>query len=317
MGIYDREYYREDDGYDGKSGRLLRTWVARIIALNVSIFVANYLFFPPSSHAPDWLTHLLTLDTQTLTHPLSWWRFLSYSLAHHDFSHLLFNMLALWIFGRPIENLRGSREFLAIYTVAALCGGLLWAVRHQFWGSGNAAVIGASGAVTALVILFVCYYPRQTVLVLGIIPAPAWLMGLVIVGLDLLNVFNPRSEIAADVHLAGAALALLYHRQQWQLSRWFAALLPGVSPARSAPRRTSSRWSLRQLFRRRPQLRLHQDDQPDEFQAAAARREADLDAEADRILAKLHAHGDAALSDADRAKLDDYSRRLRSRRRGR
>ncbi len=309
MGIYDREYYRDDDDYDGPVARLLRTWVARLIAVNVGIFVANFLLYPPSSNSPEWLKEVLALTNKTVGQPLTWWRFVTYSLAHQDWHHLLFNMLGLWVFGGPIERSRGGREFLWIYWSAAILGGFVWAVRHLVWGARDGSVIGASGAVTALVILFVCQYPRQQVLLMGMIPVPAWLMGIVLIGMDLLQVFDRASQVAADVHLAGAAFALVYFRQNWQLSQLFSGWVRSHKGFRPNSRFSgkSSRW--RAIFSRRPKLRVYGGDQLELREA-----EADLDAEADQILAKLHAHGDAALTDDDRSKLDAYSRRLRDKR---
>ncbi|MFM9115981.1 MAG: rhomboid family intramembrane serine protease [Planctomycetota bacterium] len=310
MGIYDREYYRDSDDYDGPAARLLRTWVARLIALNVVVFVANFLLYPPSSNSPEWLTEVLALTNKTVGQPLTWWRFVTYSVAHQDWHHLLFNMLGLWVFGGPIERSRGGREFFWIYWGAAILGGIVWAIRNLVWSANHGSVIGASGAVTALVILFVCQYPRQQVLLMGIVPVPAWLMGIVLIGRDLVQVFDRSSHVAVDVHLAGAAFALVYFRQNWHLS----GLLPGQfrsdKGADSKRRNSATRGGWRKLFSRRPQLRVFGVNQEEQRESEAV-----LDAEADQILAKLHAQGDAALNEDDRSKLDAYSRRLREKRR--
>jgi len=154
------------------------------------------------------------------------------------------------------------------------------------------ACIGASGGVTALVILFCALNPRATVFYNFLFPMPAWLMGAIVVLGDLMlmrqNPFGP--QIAYDVHLTGAAFALAYWYFGWNLGR-----LPGMDELQrlfKAPHK----W-----FKPRPPLRVHDPEQAYD----------DLDAEADRVLDKINREGLDKLNSRERRILEDYSRRTR------
>ena len=94
-------------------------------------------------------------------------------------------------------------------------------------------------------------------------------------------------QIAYTVHLSGAAFAFLYHRLNWNLGR----LIPGKLSWRS--------------FKRRPRLRLH----------APAEEDEDLNAEVDRILAKISQQGESSLTRKERRTLQSASRRFQQKRR--
>ena len=147
-----------------------------------------------------------------------------------------------------------------------------------------AQVVGASGGVTAVFLLFVLYYPRETLYVWGLFAVPAWILGAVVIGLDLLNALSGQSgNVAWQAHIGGAAFAFLYLRLGWNFSRH----LP--SPDRW-------RWKWPGAGAR---LKLHRPD-------ADANA---LDEEADRILEKLHREGEPSLSGRERRILEKYSRR--------
>ena len=300
MGIYDRDYYREQR--PGISLRTPRTMVGVLILVNVLVFLANLLLTGgarglPLSPQNDAIAYWLSVHGDTLARPYLWWQFLTYGFVHapHDFSHILFNMLALWIFGRPVEDLYGPKEFLRLYLVMLVLGSLLWAAGNALLRMPDGgSLMGASGAVVGMLILFVFHFPRQTILFMFVLPMPAWLFGVLLVAGDLYGaIYRPEgSSIAYTVHLTGAAFAFLYHRFGWRLSGL-------VGPRLSWPR-----------FRRRPKLRIHAPEQPEE------RPNADLTAEVDRILEKISRSGEASLTRKERRVLEEASREYQRRRQG-
>ena len=300
MGIYDRDYYREQR--PGISLRTPRTMVGLLILVNVLVFLANLLLTGgakglPLSPQNDAIAYWLSARGDTLTQPWMWWQFLTYGFVHapHDFSHILFNMLVLWIFGRPIEGIYGPKEFLRLYLVMLGLGSLLWAASNTLLRMpGDVPLMGASGAVVGMLILFVFHFPRQTILFMFVLPMPAWLFGVLLVAGDLYGAVNrPQgSSVAYTVHLTGAAFAFLYHRFGWRLSGL-------VGPRFSWPR-----------FRRRPKLQIHAPEHPED------RPKADLSAEVDRILEKISRLGEASLTRKERRVLEDASREYQRRRQG-
>jgi membrane associated rhomboid family serine protease len=270
MGIYDRDYYREQQ--PGIRLRGPRTIVGWLILANVVVFLANALLTGQGNQIAYWLS----VRGDTLSRPWLWWQLVTYGFVHDpgSFSHILFNMLGLWFFGRPVEGIYGPKEFLRLYLAVLLLGSLVWAPAARLTGV-PVSLMGASGAVVGILILFVYHFPRRTVLLMFLFPMPAWVLGVLLVAQDLYT-----------VHLTGAAFAALYYRFGWRLSGLLAFRLPRIR------------------LRRRPKLRLHN----------PGRREIDLSAEVDQILDKINRSGEASLTREERRTLEEASREFRRRR---
>ena len=285
MGIYDRDYYREERRDWGLRGP--RTVTTALILVNVVVYLADLL-------AEGKISRALSVSVWTLSHPLYWWQFLTYGFIHdpRDVAHIVFNMLTLWFFGRPVEQRYGAKEFLRLYLVMLVFASLAWAAVARFIEGAppEASVAGASGAVVGVVILFVLNYPREEVLLFFVLPMPAWVLGVLFVAYDVWGAVSRESgsRVAYSVHLAGAAFAFLYFRFGWNLGR----LVPG---------RGSWRW-----LRRRPRLRLHKPEAPEEDEK--------LGEEVDRILEKISRLGEASLTGKERRTLQNASRRYQRKR---
>jgi membrane associated rhomboid family serine protease len=284
VGIYDREYYRQDRRPAWLA--MPQSVIGAIVLANVVLFLANGLFTPDRNLISD----ALTLRASDLDQPLHWWRVLSYGFVHGGIAHILFNMLGLWFLGREVEGLYGRGEFLRVYLAMIVAGGLVWAVTTRLRGI-DGGLVGASGAVTGVVLLFALNFPRRTVVLFPIpIPMPAWVLGLLVVLSDLAGSFGTgpqsRGPVAYVVHLTGAAFAGLYFYLHWdfgKLARFF-----------------SFGW-----LRSKPSLRLHRpEEQP-----------ADLNEEVDRILEKISREGETSLTRKERRTLENASRQYQRRRR--
>ena len=291
MGMYEREYYR-DDRPPPRLRFADRMMVTNLVILSVAVYLVDTLL-----GGDHWLRETLSLSSADLAKPWLWWKFLTYGFAHTsypDIAHICWNMLGLWIFGRDVELIYGRREFLRIYLLAIVLGSAVWTLRYLLVGSSEATYIllGASGAVTAIVLLYVLHYPKRTILLMFVLPVPAWVMGVLIIGGNLVQMMSGPTDVGAqtvafDVHLAGAAFAILYFRLGWNLGN----LVPDLSGMRSS-------WK---LFRDRPRLKVHDPDED----------ESDLDEEGDRLLIKVHREGEASLTTKERRILEAYSRRMR------
>lgn len=296
MGLADRDYYREPSSTE-PGFRLSATMVNRLILINVIIFAVDY-FLTFENHA---VMATLAIEPAALFQPWLWWKFISYGFAHspNDHWHLISNMFMLWMFGRDVERVYGARQFLGIYLAAILLGSLTWVLREWlFTGIENnqppiGVLLGASGAVTAITILYCLQFPRRMILFMGFIPLPAWVFGIILILMNMTQI-GP-DNVAYDVHLAGAAFGFIYYKAGWNLGR----LLPfGTGGGKGGTSWKSS-------FRQKPKLRVHV---PDEQQQR-------LDLEADRILQKLHTHGEEGLTEQERHILQDYSQRMQQKHR--
>src|SRR5262245_6961505 len=123
MGIYDREYYRGESGGSGWFWNLAPVCKA-IILINVAVFLIQH------ATRVDWgfiHQYLAASPAFTLYH-YRFYQLLTAAFVHADLFHIAFNLWFLWIVGREMESLYGSRDFLAFYLSAAVVSNLLWVV---------------------------------------------------------------------------------------------------------------------------------------------------------------------------------------------
>jgi membrane associated rhomboid family serine protease len=296
MGIYDRDYYRDDR--EGFRFHGPRTVVSALLIVNIGIWLIGQLFFSPADpRMPlDRLSAAMAATVGSLTHWRYLWQFLSYGFAHFIApQHIILNMFTLWMFGRDIEAKYGPREFLRLYLFLVVGSGLIWAAINHLNGTPDgASVVGVSGAVVGVVMLYALSFPHRTVLLFFIIPAPAWVMGALLILANVALSLGGSGQIAWGVHLAGAALAFFYYRFNWNFGRL-------------APHGFSLDW-----LKPRAHLRVHDPDQ-DESQE---QEEADLGEEVDRILEKIHREGEARLTRKERRILVNASRQYQRKRQG-
>jgi membrane associated rhomboid family serine protease len=291
MGIYDRPYYQDEQrrlpAFTGRS------MVVNLIIVNVAVYIVDAFFFG-TANTPYRPIAILSVEPDTLLKPWMWWQFLTYGFCHHpgNIGHILSNMLGLFFLGQDVEQHYGSKLFLRMYLTALIVGSVLWSATELALGHKNSSLIGASGAVMAVTILFAMNFPRRTILFMMFIPMPAWLLGALLVAYNVLGVQSDTlgdKQIAYSVHLAGAAYALLFFRTHWALGGW-----PSLS---RVPR---VRWP-----RRKPNLRVHDPESRHQL----------LDEQADAVLDKLHREGLENLTARERRILEEYSRRMQQKRR--
>ncbi|MEE3369499.1 MAG: rhomboid family intramembrane serine protease [Planctomycetota bacterium] len=292
MGIHDRDYYQDGSTSPGIELRKY-SMVTLLVMANAAAFVLDMFF------GSGRLMNGMAVQAVTVVEPWNWWRFLTAGFAHspESMNHLIFNMAGLWFLGRPVETRYGKREFLLFYLLAIVLGNVAWSGRMYL--SGQLAIgladgtvfvpsaFGASGAVTAVVMLFIFLYPKQTLLLMMVLPVPAWLVGVLLVVTNLFQVNLTGvsgANVAYDIHLVGVAFAAAYYKLGWNIGRWWPRQLGGSA----------------KLVRSRPKLKLHVPED---------------DHEADRLLDKVHREGESSLTARERKILESYSRRMREKHR--
>lgn len=306
MGYSDRDYYREDSTGDSM-GIPGQSMVVRLIVINVVMFLADWITASGGKH---WLFNALAMHGDTVADPRHWYQFLTAGFMHSHVAlwHILGNMFALYVFGKPLEDRLGGKEMLRLYLFAIVLGNLVWGLR-QYFLAGHldkpdqlewATTFGASAGTTALTLLFCLYYPRATINLFFVIPTPAWIVGILIIGSDLTGVMSQKPESMSLVHVGldnyavGCVFTLAYWHFRWNFGR-----LPGM-------RGLAKIWSsLTSSLSPRPDIRVHEPEQEYE----------DLEEEADRLLAKVGEKGESSLTAKERKTLEEYSRWMRQKRR--
>jgi membrane associated rhomboid family serine protease len=288
MGIYDRDYYREEDTF---SWRPTATWTGLniIIGVCVAVYVADVLFMrlDPANR----IANVLAAHGSDFANPLRWFSFLSYAFMHAPMDspdrlgilHLVMNMFVLWMVGRDVESRLGKTAFLTLYLTSAVLCGILFL---GFWSllGRPTAVLGASGAVSTITVI--CFNPRVSLWLFGVLEVPAWALGVGLLLWDFIGSLSsllgaPRS-VAYEAHLIGAAIGGLAFYYRWPSGKFL--------------NRLGFWWKTRHL----------------RVVRAKEEREEKVAHEADKVLEKVSQSGYDSLSAREKKILEDYSRNLRA-----
>jgi len=174
-----------------------------LIIINVGLFLVGLL-------APR-TTAYLALTPYLVVRERAVWQVLTYMFVHGSIRHILFNMLALFIFGTPLERRLGSSEFLLYYFLTGIGAGLATLVVNWYTGLAVVPVVGASGAIYGLLLAYATLYPDSRLYVFGILPIRAPVLVLVFTGGALLFLLTgTRNGVAHLTHLAGFVFGYLY-----------------------------------------------------------------------------------------------------------
>lgn len=196
------------------------------------------------------------------------WQPLTYLFLHANLVHLLFNLLALWMFAVPVEAQWGSGELLKYYFLCGAGAGLLSAAITP---GSPVPLVGASGAIYGLLVAFAMLYPDAVVYLYFFFPIKARDMAVLFGVIEFLaGASNATPGVARFAHLGGMVIGYLYIRWWWVVKIRAKALLRR-EPAAAAPGRPG-------------RARSQEAPEPDPM------------TELDRILDKISAQGQASLS---------------------
>jgi len=240
-------------------------WVLRLLVANVLMFFVQYT-------APGATSLLVFYPSEVLVHP---WTLVTYMFLHGGFGHIFFNMLALYFFGPPVEQRLGGNRFITLYMISRIVGALFSIVL-------GFPIVGASGAIMGVSLAFAKFWPRQQVLIWGVLPIEARWLVVIYAAWDILGAsgYGPRG-IANLAHLgglAGALLYLLYLDRRQGARRFKAAATPKVSDSSLGAWQKVDRNSIHAVNRD----------------------------EVDRILDKINASGIASLTPQERQFLSNF-----------
>ena len=144
------------------------------------------------------------------------WQPFTYMFLHGGIFHILFNMLALWMFGVELERMWGSRFFTKFYFVAG-AGAALTTLLLSFAPLSFAnqlyesRTIGASGAVYGVLLAYALYFPNRPILMYLVFPIPAKYFVMIMGAISLYSSMGATGDgIAHWTHLGGLVAAYLY-----------------------------------------------------------------------------------------------------------
>jgi membrane associated rhomboid family serine protease len=153
------------------------------------------------------------LDTgmkSIISGPFLPWQLITYMFLHADFTHLFFNMFALWMFGLELENLWGSKRFLIYYTICGLGAAVANLLIAPLF-SQVGPTIGASGSVYGILVAFGYLFPNRHIYIYFLIPIKAKYLVILYMALEIFAVASQsESGIAHVAHLGGAVVGIIY-----------------------------------------------------------------------------------------------------------
>ena len=191
------------------SFRNLSIW---LIAVNVAVFAQEYLVPQVGSYLA--MTPILVLSG-------AFWQPFTYMFAHANLTHLLVNMLGLLFFGPTVEKEMGSREFILYYLLTGFLAGVFSFAAYLFLGGAYIPLLGASGAVFAVLLAYATLEPNSQIFIWGIIPvrAPIMVLGYTLIEL-FSQVFGSSSSVAHLTHLAGFGFGWLFFLARFGVNPW-------------------------------------------------------------------------------------------------
>jgi rhomboid family protein len=174
------------------------------------LLIVNTVVFAIQTFADDRITWLFGLVPRLVWQDYYVWQLFTYQFLHGGLFHLLFNMLALWMFGCNLERRWGSAFFLKYFFVCAVGGGLL---NTLIMPNQIDRIIGASGGIYGILLAYGLIYPNQVVYFYFLFPIKmkhfVWIIG----GISFYSsITSGQSGIAHLAHLGGMLFGYLYLR---------------------------------------------------------------------------------------------------------
>jgi membrane associated rhomboid family serine protease len=174
---------------------------------------ANVAMFLITSFAHGVVEYLGLVPARVL-HQFWVWQLATYMFLHGGVFHILFNMLALWMFGAELERIWGTRYFLKFYFVTGIGAGLLTVVFSTLPFSfaqqvQQSVIIGASGAIYGLLLAYALYFPDRPILMI-VFWVPARICVAILGAIALFSSLSEAGGTANVTHLGGLLIAYLF-----------------------------------------------------------------------------------------------------------
>ena len=238
MSLQDRDYYRYQRREQSSRGGFL-TYLTPVVKwlliLNVGVFVIQYVC-EKILQLPFFVTRIIPQGNKVLIEYSEYEKifalyvpylkkyflfsqYVTYQFMHGGFLHLLFNMLALYMFGRYIEYQIGSRPFIKLYLLGGIFAGICHLVFVNAYGT---PVVGASGAICTILAAFAIMNPDTKLMVfLGFIPVimKARTMVLLYALYTLVMALIGGGNVAHLAHLGGLLFGFMYVKNFLGLKR--------------------------------------------------------------------------------------------------
>tara|TARA_B100000287_G_C20617392_1_gene774546 strand:+ start:705 stop:1550 length:846 start_codon:yes stop_codon:yes gene_type:complete len=249
-----------------------------LVSINFAIYILQSI-----SGKEDVFFRLFGLVPSTFISDLMLWQPFTYMFLHAPFyssvgiSHILLNMLGLWVFGRELEQAWGKAHFLRYYFITGVGSGL---ITYLFQVGSDNPVIGASGAVYGVLLAYGISYPNRMLYIWGIIPVKSIWLVIIMGSIAFFGVLGNADGISHVTHIAGMAIGYILLKKSW---RWKEVLF--------AIRKKTIEFQVQRQEEKHVKVNMLQKD-------------------IDKILEKIQKIGFSGLSDKEKNELYEASKKI-------
>jgi membrane associated rhomboid family serine protease len=202
MAYSTRDYAR---GYLSSHG--LPPGVKWLLISNTAIFLIWYFLQVGGGGAFFALLALRPVDVVTHFYI---WQLVTYMFLHGGIWHILFNMLALWMFGCELERNFGTRRFLQFYFFCGIGAGICVVLANYIFGDPRTATIGSSGAIYGILLASAVLWPDRIILFSFLFPIKMKYFVMIIGAIAFLGTFNSQSGVSDVAHLSGMLFGYIF-----------------------------------------------------------------------------------------------------------
>jgi membrane associated rhomboid family serine protease len=188
--------------------------IRAILFANIGVFVVT--MFAQGADGSNPIVALFGLRPSAFLTQGRLWQIVTYLFLHASVSHILFNMLALWMFGTDLERRWGTQAFTRYYFFTGIGAGVstilisllpLDSVQTMY----RAATVGASGAIYGLLMAWALVFPHRTILFMMLFPLPARVVVLIMGTIAFLSAMSVSGSVVNEfAHLGGLVAGWLY-----------------------------------------------------------------------------------------------------------
>ena len=200
--------------------QLLTDAIKVLISVNFGIYLLQSV-----SGQEEVFFRLFGLVPNAFLSELMIWQPFTYMFFHAPFyssvgiSHILLNMLGLWVFGRELEQAWGKKNFLKFYFITGVGSGL---VTYFFQIGSENPVIGASGAVYGILLAYGLLYPNRMLYIWGIIPIKSMWLVIIMGAIAFFGLLGNSDGISHVTHISGMLIGYILLKKKWSWrDLWF------------------------------------------------------------------------------------------------
>jgi membrane associated rhomboid family serine protease len=224
-----------------------------LLIANVGIFVLTF-FLARAGIGGDFFRNFFLVPSSVVT-TFAVWQVVTYMFFHAGFSHILWNMLTLWMFGAELERTWGTSRFLRFYFACGIGAAVTVILVNYLFGDPNAATVGSSGAIYGILMAYAVLFPDRMILFGFLIPIKVKYFVMIMGAVIFMNSFvSFGSGISQAAHLGGLVVGFFLLRGRWLMTR-----------IQGPVKREVTNWKLRRARKKFEVYLRKQDSKPDRW----------------------------------------------------